>query len=335
MTDLSGDGVRVLLLATATHEGPNLLPSVPAVTRSFEDLGRAFAERCGVRPDRLRVVLDPPDARTMAEAVAEAARQAETVLLVYFIGHGLMLPTGDELYLAARSTDELVPGLAEHQALSFSALQQALVASRASSVMVVLDCCFSGKPRLRDGLSVPAFTGVEAAHGRYLIGSAEQLALAPQDAAHTAFTGAFLDVLEHGDRRGPGSLTLDAVYDAVFRKLAGRPAMQLSPGAAAGLRPLADIAPERAAEIVRRLLRRPGPFHRALAALPVTFIPATFTTDRPVSVAEQAGEHAWTPTPTRSSSTRPGATSTAKTPGSATAGPRHWWNSLVAWWRGQ
>ncbi|MGK3208653.1 caspase, EACC1-associated type [Amycolatopsis sp. MEPSY49] len=220
MTDLSGDGVRVLLLATATHDNPDLLPSVPAVARSYVDLGRAFAERCGVRPDRLRMVLDPPDARTMAEVVAEAARQAETVLLVYFIGHGLMLPTGDELYLAARSTAELVPGLAEHQALSFSALQQALAASRASSVVVVLDCCFSGKPRLRDGLSVPAFTGVEAAHGRYLIGSAEQLALAPRDAAHTAFTGAFLDVLEHGDRRGPGSLTLDAVYDAVFRKLA-------------------------------------------------------------------------------------------------------------------
>jgi WD40 repeat protein len=221
MTDLSGNGVRVLLIATATHDGPSL-PSVPAVERSFQDLQTAFLERCGVDVDCLRPVLNPADARTMAMAVTEAAQQASTVLLVYFIGHGLLLTPGEELYLAARGTDRLVPGMADHQALSFSSLQKALATSRASSVVVVLDCCFSGKPPLSNEPSVPAFTSIEPAHGRYLIGSAEQLALAPPDAVHTAFTGAFLEVLEHGDPRGPHLLTLDAVYDAVFQKLRDR-----------------------------------------------------------------------------------------------------------------
>ncbi|MFE2289678.1 caspase family protein [Streptomyces sp. NPDC059452] len=216
MTGLSGDDARVLLIATATHHGRNL-PSVPSVARTCEDLRTVLLERCGVRPERLRVLSDPADAQTMALAVTEEAQAAGTVLLVYFVGHGLLGP-GGELYLAASGTDQLVPGLAEHQALSFSSLRQALAVSRASSIVVVLDCCFSTRGSLQAGVSVPAFmTG--PANGIYLIGSAEQLALAPQDAAHTAFTGAFIELLTHGDPRGPHQLTLDTVYDGVFRAM--------------------------------------------------------------------------------------------------------------------
>ncbi|WP_327303242.1 caspase family protein [Streptomyces sp. NBC_01298] len=219
MTDLSGAGVRVLLIATATHEGP-LLTSVPAVTTSCQDLRTALIDRCGVRPDHLRTLLDPADAQAMAQAVTEEAQRADTVLLVYFIGHGLLGPDG-ELYLAATGTDRLTPGMAGHQALSFSSLRQALEASRASSVVVVLDCCFSGRASLGRSPSLPAFT-MTPAHGMYLMGSAEQLALAPPDATHTAFTGALLELLTHGDPRGLQPLTLDAVFDWVFRAMGDR-----------------------------------------------------------------------------------------------------------------
>lgn len=222
MTDLSGVGVRVLLIATATHHGPTL-SSVPSIVRTFEDVRMVLMQRCGVRVEGLRPLLDPPDARTMALAVAEEAQRAETVLLVYFIGHGLLGPD-NELYLAASGTDRLVPGLAEHQAMSFSSLRQAVGSSRASSVVVLLDCCFSGRVSLADRGAVPALA-MAPEHGLYLIGSAEQLALAPPDAVHTAFSGAFINVLMRGDPRGPHLLTLDAVYDAVFRALRdqGRP----------------------------------------------------------------------------------------------------------------
>ncbi|WP_394428846.1 caspase, EACC1-associated type [Streptomyces sp. SGAir0957] len=217
MTDLSGSGVRVLLLATAAHDGPDL-PAVPAVESSFEALRNALRERCGVRDGALHAVLNPPDAQTMAIAVTEAAQQAGTVLLVYFIGHGLLGPD-DELYLAASGTGRLVPGMADHQALSFSSLRQALAVSPASSVVVVLDCCFSGWASLSGGGPVAPAFALAPAHGLYLIGSAEQLALAPPGADRTAFTGAFLELLEDGDPRGPHQLTLDSVYDTVFQKL--------------------------------------------------------------------------------------------------------------------
>ncbi|MGW3070934.1 hypothetical protein ACWDA8_47955, partial [Streptomyces sp. NPDC001130] len=111
MTDLDGAGVQVLLIATATHQDGGL-PSVPSVAGSFRDLRTALIERCGVRPEHVTAVLDPADAQSMALAVARATKRADTVLLVYFIGHGLLTPGGD-LYLAAGNTAELTPGMAE------------------------------------------------------------------------------------------------------------------------------------------------------------------------------------------------------------------------------
>ncbi|MGW5424054.1 caspase, EACC1-associated type [Streptomyces sp. NPDC003943] len=219
MTDLSGPGVRVLLIATAHHGGP-LLTSVPSVATSFRDLKNVLIERCGVRDENLRPLLDPADAQTMARAVTEEAQRADSVLLVWFIGHGLLGPEG-ELYLAAGNTDRLTPGMAEHQALSFSSLRQALGASRASSVVVVLDCCFSGRASLGGEPSTRSFA-MAPAHGMYLMGSAEQLALAPPDMKHTAFTGAVIELLTEGEPRGLPQLTLDAVFDGVFRLMSDR-----------------------------------------------------------------------------------------------------------------
>ncbi|QNT90583.1 hypothetical protein HEP81_00246 [Streptomyces griseofuscus] len=87
--------------------------------------------------------------------------------------------------------------------------------------MLLLDCCFSGRPVLGHGASVPAFS-TEPTPGVYFVGSAEQLALASSDSERTAFTGALIDVLEEGDPRGPHPMTLDSVYDAVFRVMRER-----------------------------------------------------------------------------------------------------------------
>jgi WD40 repeat protein len=219
MTDLAGAGVRALLIGTAAHTGPEL-PPLPSVARSVSALAGALRERCGLDGSRLRVLADPPDARTMAEAVAAEARAADSVLLVYYLGHGLLGPR-DELHLAASSTGTLTPGLAAHQALPFSAIGEALTECRASSVVIALDCCFSGRAGLAPAAGEPAFT-LPAAHGMYLLASAERLALAPEDQEYTLFTGAFIDFLVNGDPRGPRLLTLDDAYDHLFRVLRAR-----------------------------------------------------------------------------------------------------------------
>lgn len=110
MTDLTGEGVRVLLIGTGTHTGPTL-SSVPAVAPTLEARRRSFTERCGVSSDKVHVLPDPSDARTMAAAISEEAVLARTTPMVYFEGHGLLGP-GNELYPATSSPDKLTPGMA-------------------------------------------------------------------------------------------------------------------------------------------------------------------------------------------------------------------------------
>ncbi|MEV4436721.1 cytochrome P450 [Streptomyces sp. NPDC049555] len=123
-----------------------------------------------------------------------------------------------------------------------------------------------------------------------------------------------------------------------------------------------------------RLVWRPGPFHRALTALPVRFppvpVPAQVPVPRSVPAGGGYGRHAgapptdpgadtssphsphpsgpqpdgtetsgdrrWNVPPAPSSrSTPPAVTSTARPPASGPTGRRPLWSSLAAWWRGQ
>jgi WD40 repeat protein len=216
--DLSGRGVRVLLIGTDTHDSPDL-ESVAAVGRTFEALHDRLLHRCGVPAAQVRTVRNPPTALSIAEAVSEEAARAETVLLVYYVGHGLW--SGGEVYLAARGTGRLTPGLAGHQAYALSQLREALSRCRASSVVVVLDCCFSGRARLDPPATPPVFT-LPMVHGAYLLGSAEQLALADPEETYTAFSGELIGLLDRGDPNAGPTLTLDDAYYYLFETLRAR-----------------------------------------------------------------------------------------------------------------
>ncbi|MFC0438474.1 hypothetical protein [Kutzneria buriramensis] len=199
MTDMSGEGVRVLVIASSARDG-----SVLAIARSAHDLSAALTQRLGVNPG---VVLDPPDVRTMAAVIGEEARQAVSVLWVHFVGYAV-IGTGGRLCLAAADTGDPLPDLTEYQALSVGSLSQALAAGGAATVLVTLDCF----------LPPDSAATAEAAHGPYVITSAGPLTLAP-NGAHTAFTGALIDLFLRGDPAAPHLLTPDAVYDAMFRAM--------------------------------------------------------------------------------------------------------------------
>jgi cytochrome P450 len=76
------------------------------------------------------------------------------------------------------------------------------------------------------------------------------------------------------------------------------------------------------------LVWRPGPFHRALTALPVRFPPVSARLD-------QTGDNRWNDSTTRTPSTPPAETSTPRQPASVSTAPRRWLSFLAKWWRGQ
>lgn len=116
--------------------------------------------------------------------------------------------------------------------------------------------------------------------------------------------------------------------------------------AAVAVEKLLDRLPDMELTVpVARLQWRPGPFHRALAAMPVTFpaieplsVDETGMTSSSRSAAhprETSGDIRWTPASGRTSSTRPEEISTARRPSSGNGGRRRLWSSLTAWWRGR
>lgn len=98
--------------------------------------------------------------------------------------------------------------------------------------------------------------------------------------------------------------------------------------ASVAIEKILDALPDmRLAVPVDSLVWRPGPFHRALTALPVRFTPVAV----PVQPDESAGETRWN----RTSSTPPAETSTPKEPPSRVVVRQRWWSFLARWWRGR
>lgn len=95
-----------------------------------------------------------------------------------------------------------------------------LLLSPARSIVVVLDCCFSG--RAVEVLGDPS--GLTGVHGGYVLTSAapDQFALAPEGARHTAFSGEMIRLLTDGDPDGPPTLTIRHAYKYLQRALPAR-----------------------------------------------------------------------------------------------------------------
>ncbi|GHH42480.1 WD40 repeat protein [Streptomyces umbrinus] len=219
---LSAKGTRVVLVGTGSHAPESALPEVPSAPTTVRDLAHALLEQCGLAEANLRVLVDPKEPATIARVLTTEADQCEDVLLVYYVGHGLIGPNG-ELHLATRATENLFHGTAAYQALPFSALRDAVASSRAQCVVVVLDCCFSGRAPGWAGSAAGSAFELSNVHGGYLLASAERLgaALAPTGQRHTAFTGELIRLLRTGDPAGPPVLTLDHIYRQLVRVLPG------------------------------------------------------------------------------------------------------------------
>lgn len=218
MNPLSTPGTRVVLMGTGTHDTAPDIPNVAAVPSTVDRLGRVLVERCGLDPRHLTTVIDQATPE-LGGALAERAEQAEDVLLVYYVGHGLVSLSG-ELYLASRITDRR-PNRLGITALPYSQVRNCVLESRARTSVVILDCCFSGRAIGALGDPVADVTAMAHISGTYVLTSSgrEEIALAPPGADYTAFTGELINLLSDGIPRGPKDLTLRDVSRYLSRVL--------------------------------------------------------------------------------------------------------------------
>jgi hypothetical protein len=206
---------RAVLIGFSRYDDERALPKIPAVQANLTDLKAALVGAPTGTLDAQHCTEVSRPAATVGDvgkAITTAALEATDLLLVYYAGHGLVDDLG-RLHLALPSTD---PARLRWTALPFEVLREEIAASPATTRVLVLDCCFSGR-------AIEAMTGPDSVikgqidiAGTYTLTSTTATALshAPQGAKYTAFTGAMLAASST-----PGPLTLDELFRLVYRRL--------------------------------------------------------------------------------------------------------------------
>jgi hypothetical protein len=204
---------RILLVGTPAYVDPRL-PDVPVIERNIADLRSVFtdpdlggfaSEHCVAAPFGASVA-------EVGRLLSKAAKEAEDLLLFYYCGHGLVGKIDRSLYLSVRDT---VPDEEGFSAMSFAAVRNAFLHSRAVRRVVILDSCFSGRA-IGETLAENDAEILEqvAVDGSYTLTSApsNQTALVRPGEDHTAFTERFLAILRTGLSGPAETITLGEIY---------------------------------------------------------------------------------------------------------------------------
>jgi osmoprotectant transport system substrate-binding protein len=170
---------------------------------------------CGWPEERVEVLLNQQHRPRLITDLRRWARETTDVLIVYFVGHGIITPQG-ELCLALADTaldDPDVTGL------EYRFVRSALIDSPARIKVVILDCCYSG--RAIQALSSPEDLG--DIRGAYVIAASDHAAHVPppaeQPLACTSFTGELLELIRTGITGAPDTLTLHMIYTHLRARL--------------------------------------------------------------------------------------------------------------------
>ena len=204
---------RVVLIGTSRYTSTEL-PDVPEVSATVRDLAAVFTDRQHglVQPEHCRIVADADDDAEVGRLLHQAAKEAEDVLLVYFVGHGTCDEETFELYLGLRDTDPANP---RYSALKYEDLRLTVLNSAAQVKIITLDCCFAGR-----ALNRPLADNGALVRSQLAVKGAVVLAAAPPDRAalvklgeeYTAFSGRLIRLLRDGVPDGPEMFTMDYIY---------------------------------------------------------------------------------------------------------------------------
>ncbi|GAA3229244.1 caspase family protein [Actinocorallia longicatena] len=210
-----------LLIGTATYRH---LPGIPEAHANLAALADVLTSRklCGFKQEHIRVIADPADTARIGAALHELGTRAEDLLLIYYVGHGLLDRRG-RLHLGLTGTHD-DPALLSFSALPYELVRDSVAAGDARCRMVILDCCFSG--RAIDASAAPSsvVAGQLEIQGAATLTSSSRVSvsLARAGGAHTAFTSELLTAMRRGDPSGPPILGVTHLFDAVRGRLGSR-----------------------------------------------------------------------------------------------------------------
>ncbi len=129
---------RAVLIGVSNYDD-DALPDLPSGAQAVEELAQVIAGRASADAALVHTIVNPRRDE-VARALADACSEADDQLVVYFAGHGVVSPFG-ELVLATSDCELRAPELT---GMAWNSVRDALADAQAKSVVVILDCCFSG-----------------------------------------------------------------------------------------------------------------------------------------------------------------------------------------------
>jgi Caspase domain len=220
-----------LLIGVADYPIGGAFPDVPPAIHNVSRMESILTDSVygGFSRANCKMLINPQSGEGMRAAVQVTAQQATDVLLVYYVGHGSR--SGRELYLTSCSSK---PESIETTGLRYATMRELLRATRASIIIVILDCCFSGlaagllgatETQLEESDLLPAdsdddYLG-DGTDGICILASSgpNQPSRDSDGSEHTAFTGAFFDALTAAPLKGSSTLDLESLFRATKRRM--------------------------------------------------------------------------------------------------------------------
>src|SRR5437016_755972 len=116
-------GSRAVLIGVSEYEYAEF-PPIRAARNSLHAMQSLLADPalCGWPPERIEVIEDPISAGDLGVSIADLAETTTGVLLLYYVGHGVLSTRGD-LYLTVKSTRRDRP---EYTGLPWATIAQEL-----------------------------------------------------------------------------------------------------------------------------------------------------------------------------------------------------------------
>ncbi|MFJ6939818.1 caspase family protein [Streptomyces sp. NPDC101132] len=212
------------LLVGVSRLAANDLADLPAVDNNLEALRAVLTdpEVWGLAAEDC-VVMRPRFAEEVIDRIHSLTQEAEDTFVLYFAGHGLVDPAGDEgLRLAMpRSTRRW-----SHWSLLYASVVKALKhnESRAERNIVILDCCYSGTAASEPMGARRPTREEPPVDGIFLLTATKrhEQAISPAGQPLTDFTDELVSVLSEGLPEGPRLLDLDTLYRELYGRMVRR-----------------------------------------------------------------------------------------------------------------
>ncbi|MGW0811070.1 caspase family protein [Nonomuraea sp. NPDC002799] len=213
---------QAILIGTSVHEDDGL-PDLPAAANSVMALRSVLTDPrlCGWPAANVSVLHNQGDSRLVAQQIRRSARETTGVLLLYFVGHGMLTAEG-ALCLALADTVAEDPDLT---GLEYSHVRSALRSSPAAVKIAILDCCYAGTVIQSEALSthVSLIADQSDVRGVYTLTASDLAAhvarFDDQLDVCTSFTGELLHLVRGGLPGEPDPLTLGVLYGHLRHRL--------------------------------------------------------------------------------------------------------------------